>query len=126
MRSAAPITFFGQVLDQQEQPLEGARVVVRVRKHNWAFILGAESTTTYRQHELVTDAQGRFRIIGESGRALDIQSITMPGHRFKPRIIGGGNWDTSFYFAGGGVGKAGPHRSDANIPVIFEMVQDKE
>lgn len=122
VRQTAPISFYGQVVDEQGKPLQGARVHVQVDKHNWVFILGARSTTARRQHHLLTDAQGKFDIRGESGRAVVIEAISLSGYRFKPRVTSGGNWDVGFYFAGGGVGSAGPHRPDPNNPVIFTMV----
>lgn len=121
MREGAPIAFYGQVVDEQAKPLKGAQVRVQIGKHNWAFILGAESTTTSKYYDLVTDAQGRFQINNKRGRYVIIDRITLPGYRFKPRIVGGGNWDVGFFFAGAGVGKAGPHKPDPNKPVTFDM-----
>jgi hypothetical protein len=121
MRASVPISFYGQIVDDQGNSLEGAKVHVRIRRHNWAFILGERSTTAYKELDLLSDKSGMFQVRNERGRAVDIKGITLAGYRFKPRVVGGGNWDTSFYFSGGGVGAKGPHRSDPKNPVIFEM-----
>jgi hypothetical protein len=123
MREVAPIAFYGKVVDETALPIEGAQVTLRVSKRNWAYILGVGDLIKYQQMTLVTDENGEFQITGASGRALEIVAVEKEGYEFKPRIVGGGNWDTGFFYAGGGVGKDGPHKPDPKRPIVFDMVR---
>jgi hypothetical protein len=125
MRERARIDFYGKVVDEQGKPLRDVDVRVRVRKPNWAFIVDPANTLIYREYRLRTDANGRFELRGESGSALDVIDLKLPKYRFSPRIIGGGNWETSFYYAGAGVGDEGPHKADPQNPIIFKMMPTK-
>jgi hypothetical protein len=120
MQEVAPISFYGQVNDVQGGPLSGVRLRVRVSKPNWAYILGAERRYSDVDYQLVTDKDGKFQITGQSGSAVRVRDITLPGYEFVPRIKNGG-WDTTFYYAGAGASAGNAHKPDPNDPLTFEM-----
>ena len=121
IREVAPITFYGSVVDAQGLPVAGASVTYQIDKPNYAFILTGDHLKRQPRYSVTTDAEGRFAVTGERGSCLMVTDVTKPGYKFVPRIIGGGNWDTAFYFAGGGVGRDGPHKADPQRPVTFDM-----
>ena len=116
----APISFYGQVVDDQRKPLYGVHIELTLVGPNWAFVLGAEAPLTERSYSLITDVQGRFQITGKTGKSVRIKEFALPGFKFKPRNIYGG-WGTTFDYAGGGVGRNGPPHSDPSHPEVFEM-----
>ena len=121
-----PVIFYGQVVDNDGAPVKDAQVRVQVTKHNWWFIVGGDSVTSYADYDIRTDARGRFQVEGKYGRAVSIENITVRGYELGPeakarRSISPYAKIAVFYYAGGGVGRAGPHKPDPNNPVTFEM-----
>ncbi len=80
----APITFLGKVIDQDDKPLPGAMVILRVQKVHFSpqyFVV-----PEYVRKETTTDTDGRFSLDNISGSSLDIVSLTKPGYELEPNV----------------------------------------
>ena len=104
-----PISLYGRVLDQDNNPLSGVRVVVSVRQwfHPTASV-GLDSI--FPKTELTTDAGGYFQLANGSGDALSIEELTKEGYEAEPKALRGFGYNTSERF-----------NPDANQPVVFRM-----
>ena len=97
-----PIEFYGQVVDQDGNPLSGARMkgltlhVKVIVPAPW----GDKDEIT--PIEKTTDSAGRFEVNGISGRSLEIDSIQKEGYEAEPikRIWGvsGGSFENPIIF----------------------------
>ena len=120
-RQTVSVAFYGRIIDEMGNPLDSVAVDVHVTTVNPWFIVGAERFARDKAWSLQTDRDGRFKILNQRGWSVAVRNIRKPGYEFMPKVTKGGNWQTTFYFAGGGVGKNGPHQPDPKNPVIFEM-----
>jgi len=81
----APIEFYGQVLDQESNPVPDVTIDVAISQTymesptNLAFI----PKTFHLEKE--TGADGRFEITGETGDGFDIESIKKTDYELSPR-----------------------------------------
>ncbi|MEI7938270.1 MAG: hypothetical protein WCK27_16390 [Verrucomicrobiota bacterium] len=82
-----PVNFWGKVVDQDEQPLSGVRVVMRVRQ--WFYNPNSGPGTLSPKQERTTDAEGRFEWTGASGDSLELESVTKEGYRLSPKAQSG-------------------------------------
>ena len=81
--SKTPLSFYGQVVDEQDQPLAGVQVEL-----NWPNPYTAGSYAAQR----TSDAQGRFSLVGEHGERLKTY-LNKPGYYVPDKVKG-----TSFEF----------------------------
>jgi len=90
------ISFFGAVVDQNDQPIAGVRVTLSAR-HNAYVIPGSAEALAYSamspadldkmlnpKTETTTDAAGRFSWTGETGDAVRIENIYKEGFDAEP------------------------------------------
>ncbi len=104
-----PISFYGRVVDQDNNPLSGVRVVVSVRQ--WfhpAASVGLDSS--FPKTELTTDAGGYFQFANGSGDDLRIEALTKEGYEAEAKALRGFGYNTSERF-----------NPDPNQPVVFRM-----
>lgn len=107
----APMSFFGKVLDQNNQPIPGATVRFNTRS---AIMIGPRSSQTkMTEWEKVTDADGRFSLTEASGDVLCIEALEKPGYETSPKI------STAYIFSGRSSEEL--HHPDVGNPVIFRM-----
>jgi hypothetical protein len=82
-----PIFFYGQVIDQNTNPLAGAEVSVSIPQSQ-VFAPNAAGdfpvTNNLLHLTLETGADGRFEITGESGTGVDFESIKKDGFEVEP------------------------------------------
>lgn len=97
-----PIEFYGKVIDQNNAPVEGARVDL-----SWSSIEGQPN-----QRTLTTGVDGRFRLAGAEGKGLTVSV-------FKERHVGGAEARKSFEYAA--FFEPHFHVPDPNAPVIFRL-----
>lgn len=99
-----PVNFFGRVIDQDSNPIAGAKIVMGVRHNEYSPLVGVSSSNPKR--ETSTDVDGRFDWTDSkiTGDILSIGPITKDGYEAEPGQYSCG--------AGGG---------DYNNPVIFKM-----
>jgi hypothetical protein len=81
-----PITFWGKVIDQDGQPLPGVRILMSVRKLQFA---GATSgfESSFDQHTTFSGADGRFDLSDVRGGVLTIKSVEKEGYRVSPSAL---------------------------------------
>lgn len=105
-----PITFFGQVVDQNGNAVADADV--QVAANDKAF--GGKPS----QHSLRSDAAGKFSITGITGVTLAVE-VSKPGYRTIPpadnRVTSNG------VFNYGLSSNRGKHKPDPNSPVRFSL-----
>ena len=108
--------FYGKVVDQYNNPVSGATVVMNVSH----FKLTADLYSGTKTIEVKTDAKGAFSFTSK-GSTLLLDNIIKPGYEFMPEA----NPKTSFDVAGiypPIVGeKKYPFRSDVSAPYIFKL-----
>jgi len=98
-----PINFFGRVVDENEQPVPGARIEL-----SWTDFSPAGSSQT----QAVTDAQGSFSLVNKTGRHLEVR-VSKDGY-YTPK-----RQQISFDYAG--FWEANYHEPNPNNPVIFRL-----
>lgn len=81
------IDFWGKVVDQDEQPLSGVKVVMRVRQ--WFYDPTNGPGTLSPKQEATTDAGGNFEWSGISGDSLELEAVTKEGYQLSPRAQSG-------------------------------------
>lgn len=77
-----PVTFYGKVTDMEGKPLSGVSLTAKIRTYidSIAEKFVKQTSTEVKQIQLVTDAEGRFSIIGENGTNLQIFDFTKEGY----------------------------------------------
>jgi len=90
-----PIEFYGQVVDQDGNPISGVKIKVKVR--HWDVKVPAPFGDEVRMIpvEKATDLGGRFEIHDVTGDVFDIESIQKNGYALSPKTPNG------FGFRGG-------------------------
>jgi hypothetical protein len=101
-----PINFFGEVLDENGQPIAGAEV-----KYQWNTI-GVSSGTSYA--EATSDGNGRFSLTEQRGKVL---SVRVQKEAYYP--VENGNSTLSFEYAD----PSSPYFYEADLthPAIFHL-----
>jgi len=106
-----PIEFYGQVIDQNSNPVSGV-IVKGVVLHIKVIVpapWGDEDQNIPINEK--TDLEGRLEARDVSGRAFDIESIQKDGYRLSPK--------TQMDYAYSGV--ANPYHPDPQNPLIIRM-----
>jgi hypothetical protein len=96
-----PIEFYGKVVDESENPVEGAKIAF-----GWTDL----SVEGYSKAETVSDAAGLFNLRGKSGKHLSVE-VSKDGYYISRRNTG------SFYYAGQDIN----FTPDAASPVVFRL-----
>jgi len=96
------IRFFGKVLDENNQPVEGATA-----NFNWSDAEGEG-----KQKSAITDQNGRFSLTGEQGKRLQVRIE-------HPRFYSSTNNPISFEYADSSDRHF--HRPNSEMPVIFHL-----
>lgn len=73
-----PINFWGQVVDQDDQPVPNVRIVMIARHPE--YVVPESVTSTNLTMEMLTDAGGRFEWTGGTGDLLSIESVVKDGY----------------------------------------------
>ncbi len=94
-----PLNFWGRVVDQDDSPLSGTRIELRLR--HWTTGYTGSSIPV----SMETDTNGLFHAEGASGDVFDIERISKAGYELEP------NTRRGFGAAGGSMSE----------PVIFKM-----
>jgi len=106
-----PVEFYGQVIDQNSNPVAGVKIDVTVRQQY------VKSPTEYSGYdveipmEASSEEDGRFVIQGKKGDSLHIDSIQKDGYQLSSQV-------RKTY---GYVGTAIPFHPDSQNPVIIKM-----
>lgn len=109
-----PITFYGQVVDENGAGLERVSVQCRITK----MVLPRENTSPRREEEAVevtSMADGRFVFENRQGHHLAVGNLQKPGYQTVPRS------PNIFQYAM----TSDVHRPDPDNPVKFTMFKDR-
>jgi hypothetical protein len=98
-----PINFFGRVLDENEQPVPGAKVEL-----SWTNLSQAGSS----QAQTTTDAQGFFSLLNRTGRNLQVRVSKDAYYTPKRQQI---SFDYAAFW------EANYHKPDPHNPVLFHL-----
>jgi len=103
-----PITFYGKVIDQSNQPVVGAKV-------DGYVVTGylkapREIGQKVNVVSLVSDSEGKFALENTNGMSIQISSIDKEGYKLSPKQV-----KTSYLY------NPGVFHPDINNPVIFKM-----
>lgn len=103
-----PISFYGRVVDENEQPIVGARIYAQ-----WSDL----SANGASSEETLSDSQGSFAITGKIGRGITIR-IAKDGY-YTPK-----QQQISFDYAA--FWEPNYHQSDPNRPIVFHLLKKGE
>jgi hypothetical protein len=100
-----PIEFYGQVVDQDENPISDAEIKVKVRHWDVKFPAPFGDEVRMIPVEMATDLGGRFEIHDVTGDVFDVESIRKDGYTLSPKTPNG----------------FGPSTGSFQNPVIIKM-----
>lgn len=103
-----PIDFWGLVIDQDGNPLEGAKIAGNTR--TWHMTKTLNFDADFPAVNAVSDANGKFEIHQVSGDVLTIKSLEKEGYEPEPGALRGFGYNTSERFS-----------SDPDNPIVFTM-----
>lgn len=104
-----PISFYGEVIDQNQQPVVGAKVTL-----SWTDLSAAGTSL----RELITDEAGKFSLSDVRGKHLLIRSIEKEGYEYA--VTNRDGFEYSAFF------DESYHIPDPKNPVIFKMHKKAE
>ena len=81
-----PINFYGQIVDQNNQPVAGVKVKCETSYFGNVVLPGLMPHN--KQFERISDNAGRFFVESESGLGLDVRLQPKEGYQFKPDAFG--------------------------------------
>ena len=105
-----PINFYGKAVDQEDQPVVGAKVIM-----TWTDLSESGSTTA----EIFTDGLGAFALLGKEGKHLAIRDIVKEGYALSKR-------DSRFSFEYAAFFEKNFHQPDPEHPVVFRLRKKQE
>ena len=81
-----PVAFFGQFVDQNNEPISGVKVTMNVRHQEYSLTTGPHAN--YPTKEFITDLGGRFEWTDSdtTGDVLWINSIEKTGYLLSPKL----------------------------------------
>ena len=80
-----PIDFWGRVVDQDGQPVSGAKIRMNVR--HWHVSQPFSASSSFPQTEVTSDSSGYFEWHGETGDNLEIASVEKLGYKSSPQML---------------------------------------
>lgn len=81
--SNVPMDFFGQVVDSEEDPVEGAQVKLRVQRH--VFTAPNSFSAASGDFLIYSDKNGLFSLRQERGHMLEVVDIEKTGYRLAAK-----------------------------------------
>lgn len=103
-----PIAFWGKVVDQDNHPLPGVRLTLKVRRWNLGHFLNPESR--FVTYEKETGSDGLFQITDARGDLLTVESAQKEGYEVSPRALKNYGYNISTNFS-----------PDPTSPVIIKL-----
>jgi hypothetical protein len=85
-----PIAFYGLVMDQNNQPISGVKVVLAVR--HTEEVLPGFTDDRFRYFDEVTDSRGRFTLTNTKGAVLSVKSLEKGGYEMSPHAVNQSFW----------------------------------
>jgi hypothetical protein len=114
-RQNATINFYGKVVDQDGNPLEGAKINIDIIVGEWRVVPENSSQTFVgtRIDKLTVQSgsDGAFHLLDFTGHGIEIKSVKKDGYRLSLKAV------RSYAYSA----TAEPFHPDANNPVVFRM-----
>lgn len=108
------INFYGKIIDQNENPIEGVTITAEISSYNDRFMTTTDSNQRSREKiKSITDETGSFSLTGLTGMTLTLEKFTKEG--FKPSMR---NRTFSYH-----VNEKGS--TDPNNPTVYTMWKQK-
>jgi hypothetical protein len=79
-----PVDFYGQVVDQDTNPVPGVKVNVAIQQLYSPSLTNLAVGGTVLRLEKETGADGRFDIHGENGTSVEMESVHKDGYELEP------------------------------------------
>lgn len=105
-----PISFFGKVIDQDDNPIPDVKVTFEIRYTKEVGPVGIGDTFDYPS--VTTGSDGRFALTGAKGAVLAVKSLEKPGYEPSEQATRGVYW----YWR-----DKDPYRPDPDNPKLFHM-----
>jgi hypothetical protein len=109
-----PINFWGRVVDQDQQPIGGARVQYSYSTEHSNGLTVAWGQQKIHKNEITTDAAGMFTVSGFKGHTLTVESLVKEGYDYASRGVRVYN-----YYGNSPSGRFTPEPTN---PVVFVMM----
>ena len=77
-----PLNFYGQVLNQDGQPISGAQI--RMSGEHVFYLIAQGIASTNIEMKTLTDSDGRFEWTDAKGDALTVESVEKAGYKLSP------------------------------------------
>jgi hypothetical protein len=91
MRQAnQPIAFYGQVIDQDDQPIPAVKVRLGVRYTE--EVLPGFTDDRFHYFDLVTNSQGMFTLTNTKGAVLSVKLLDKVGYEMSPQSVNQSFW----------------------------------
>ena len=103
-----PINFWGAVVDQDGNPLEGVKIAGYTR--TWYMTQTLNFDSRFPEVSAVSDSGGKFEIHDAAGDVLTIKYLKKEGYEPEPGALRGFGYNTAERFS-----------SDPNNPIVFKM-----
>lgn len=111
-----PISFYGRVVDQFEQPVSGITIEVSYSFNN--DVIQVDYMPHHQSIKLISNAAGEFVFEGESGLAMSVQLQPKAGYEFLDRGL------LNLSFRDIGIGRPAPTISTRDTPYIFRAYRN--
>lgn len=118
--SNTDVNFNGLVLDQANRPIASAKVLIKILSYNSSFddySTGGDERVTLKLTKM-TDDNGRFSVMGETGISLTIVGIQKDGFISSSK---GGRGAFVYSNLSSGKGSELYHKASPENPVIYRM-----
>jgi hypothetical protein len=103
------IDFWGRVVDENNDPIPGVKITFRVRE--WLYLAGTGLASRFPRQDVLSDNDGNFRVVGENGDVLTLESVHKSGYRLSLKS------DLAFSYGE----SPEPFHPDASNPVLIRM-----
>jgi hypothetical protein len=103
-----PINFWGAVVDQDGNPLEGVKISGKIR--TWYLTKTLNFDSRFPEVSALSGSGGKFQIRDASGDMITMKSMEKEGYEPEPAALRGFGYNTSERFS-----------SDPNNPIVFKM-----
>ncbi|MEI6076958.1 MAG: hypothetical protein WCS94_15365 [Verrucomicrobiota bacterium] len=107
-----PVDFYGKIIDQNSNPVVGAKINVTVRQQYVISAIQQTSSDTEIPLEATSGRDGCFTIQGEKGDSLHMDSIQKGGYKLAPKI------EKTYEYASNSIE---PFHPDSQNPVVIRM-----
>ncbi len=114
------IDFYGKVVDQHGEPVEGVKLEIKILSYQSSFVdyLRTGREQIENKFTMMTDADGSFVVEGRKGTSFAIERMTKEGYVRPERGV---KYNFVYSNLSSGEKSSMYHTADRSRPVIYEM-----